>query len=146
MRGWRWLQVACVNSWEPVVGIFSQLLFQWHWGSILKLIMVGAFTPQKLANATNTSALLPCSPPLPPPARKSGLWNIFPHTIEIQTCVSMDHSFLMEPYNCWRYTKLPPSLPGTFRNCTGSLIFKQRSSHPGYIQNCIGWYCLDAYK
>lgn len=85
-------------------------------------------------------------PPAPPPAKKSGLWNTFQHTIEIQTCVSMDHSFLMEPYNCWRYTKLPPSLPGTFRNCAGSLIFKQRSSHPGYIQNCIGWYCLDAYR
>lgn len=46
-------------------------------------------------------SLLPsCSPA---PTKKSGLLNIFQHTIEIQMCVSVNHSFLMEPCNCWLY-------------------------------------------
>ena len=44
---------------QEIIICFSQILLQRHWDCILKLIMLGVFTSQKLASATNQCSYLP---------------------------------------------------------------------------------------
>lgn len=52
------LGLACTGLWKLIIWTSSQHHSQWHPVGRLKLAMAGAFTLQKLANATNQGFLL----------------------------------------------------------------------------------------
>lgn len=47
------IRKRCGAGLKSIMHLYSRLLFQWCHTSSLKLAMVGVFTPQKLANATD---------------------------------------------------------------------------------------------